>query len=98
MSSDAGDPCATDEHPSIFSGRARPVVMTDSQIAMRSEPDYDPTVIRVRFPRRAGEPPSTVQPGGRRVRGRIIYGVIAFVIFLFPAMFFVVLMIALAVR
>jgi hypothetical protein len=98
MSSDAGDPGTTDEHPPIFSGRARPAVMTDSQLAVRSEPDYDPTVIPDRFPRKASEPLSVVQPVQQRVPGRTISGVIAFVIFFVLAMLVTAFMIALAVR
>ena len=98
MSSDAGDPGTTDELPPIFSGRARPAVTTDSQLAMRSEPDYDPTVIPERFPRRAAELPSVRQPGEERVPGRITNYVAAFVLFFVPAMIVVALMIALALR
>ena len=81
---------------SVYSGRARPVVMSDSKLALRLEPDYDPTVIPERFLR----PPdvSVAEPGPERVPGWSVGVIVTFVIFAVPAMLVVALMIALAVR
>ncbi len=112
MSSDAGDRgINTDELPlfvasgsqrvlgdvgTVYSGRARPVVMSDSQLALRMEPDYDATVIPQRFLR--PPPVSVAETGPERLPGRRIDVVVSFVIFAVLAMLVAALMIALAVR
>jgi hypothetical protein len=112
MSSDTGDRrINTDELPvfvasgsqrflgdlgSVYSGRARPVVMSGTQLALRLEAGYDPTVIPQRFLR----PPPVLgaEPGLDRVPGRSIRAIVTFVIFAVLATLVVTLMIALAVR
>ncbi len=112
MSSDSGDGrMNTDELPLVvasvslhvlgdvgfvYAGRARPVVMSDSKLAPRLEPDYDPTVMLERFLRPSDV--SVAEPGPERVPGWSIGVVVTFVIFAVPAMLVVALMIALAVR
>jgi len=81
---------------SVYSGRARPVVMSDSQLALRLEPDYDATVIPERFLRPPRLP--VAEPGPERLLNRKIDVVVSFVIFAVPALLVVALMIALAVR
>ena len=109
MSSDTGDRgIDTDELPlfvasvlprvlgEVYSGRARPMVMSDSDLALRLQPDHDPTVVAERFLR----PPqlSVAESGPERVPGRSFDVVLAFVIFAVPVMLVVALMIALAAR
>ena len=111
MSSDNGDPgITTDELPAlvasdsvrvlgdVFHGRARSVVMSESQRASRSERDGDdPTVIPERFTRPHIEPDDGTGPQTRPRPARIISVVLA-IVFAVPATLVVALMIALAVR
>ena len=114
MSSNVGDPgMTTDELPLLvasdseqvvgeagaaITGRARPVVISDSERASRWErDDYDPTVIQDRFTQPCPEAVSDDETAPRSGLARIVCMVVPLVLAV-PALLVVALMIALADR